>query len=61
MTGNDCVAWYKGTQFSSLFFFLVVPYSMWDLSSSTRLKLASPALRARNLNHWTSKEVPLVV
>ena len=50
----------KAHNFLVFFFFLVVPYSMWDLSSSIMLKLASPALRARN-NHWTSKEVPLVV
>ena len=44
-----------------VFFFLVVPHGMWDLSSPSRLKPVSPALRARNLNRWTSKEVLLVV
>ena len=32
---------------------------MWDLSFLTRMKLALFAMEARNLNHWTAREVPL--
>ena len=31
---------------------------MWDLSSSTKIKLMPPALEARSLTHWTTKDDP---
>ena len=38
------------------FFFFVVPHSMWDLSSLTRDQTHGPALEAKSLNHWTTRE-----
>ena len=34
--------------------------SMWDLSSSTRIKPTPPAVGAQSLNHWTTREVPCI-
>ena len=34
---------------------------MWDLSSPTRMEPAPPALEAWSLNHWTAREVQLLI
>ena len=47
-----------GEHVGLLSFLLAEPHSMWDLSSPTRFKLASPALEAQSFNHWTTREVP---
>ena len=43
-----------------LFFLLFwgMPLCMWDPSSPTRDWTRAPALEARSLNHWTTREVP---
>ena len=43
------------------FFWGASPCSVWDLSSQTGIKPMSPALEAQNLNHWTSREVLILV
>ena len=43
-----------------VFFFLVVWYGVWDLSSQPGVKLVSPVLGVHNLNHWTAREVPVL-
>ena len=40
------------------FFFLDTLQGIWDLSSLTRDQTMPPAMEARNLNHWTYREVP---
>ena len=35
-----------------------MPCSLWNLSSLTRDGTQAPALGARSLSHWTTKEVP---
>ena len=45
------------------FFFLAVLWDMWDLSSPTSqpgTESVPPAVKARNLNCWTSREVPIL-
>ena len=34
-------------------------YSMWDLLPCPGLEPGTPALEARSLSHWTTREVPL--
>ena len=34
---------------------------MWDLSSLTRDQTHTPVVEARSLNHWTTREVPVMV
>ena len=42
-----------------LFYVLVFwPRGMWDLSSPTRDRTHTPCTGRRNLNHWTTREVP---
>ena len=43
--------------FSFLSFFLAALHGTWDLGSPTRDQLVSPALKAKSLNHWTTREV----
>ena len=49
------------------FFLIILIYclatlcGMWDLSSLTRDQTSAPALGARHLNHWTAREVPLML
>ena len=43
--------------FPFLFFFLAALHGTWDLGSLTRDQHVSPALKAKSLNHWTSREV----
>ena len=40
------------------FFFLAVPHSMQDLSTSARDWTHAPWVEAWSLNHWTAREVP---
>ena len=54
--------------FLFLFFFfinfLATPHGMRDLSSPTRDRTCAPAeevLEAQGLNHWTTREVPLLI
>ena len=42
----------------SYLFILAAPYSMWDLPQSG-IEPASPAVEARSLNHWTTREGPV--
>ena len=39
----------------------IFSYGMWDSSSLTRDLVPSPALGARSLNLWTSREVPKLI
>ena len=34
---------------------------IWDLSFPTRDQTCTPWLKARNLNHWTAREVPILL
>ena len=44
-----------------LFYVLVFwPQGMWDLSSPTRDGIRTPCIGRRSLNHWTTREVPLI-
>ena len=48
---------------SALFFFLaftalVLSCSTWDLVPQPGIKPGPPALGAKGLNHWTTREVP---
>ena len=43
------------------FFFFVMSYSMWDLSSPPWDGILAPALGAQSRNHWTTGEVPSCV
>ena len=42
-------------------FLLLLPLwgGLWDLNSLTRVEPPQPGLEARNLNPWTTREVPL--
>ena len=42
-----------------LFFFLVVPHSMWDLSSLIRDQTLVFCIGRQSLNHWSTREIPL--
>ena len=42
------------------FFFLAAPCNMWYPSSLTSNQTYAPALEMWNLNHWTTREVPVV-
>ena len=44
--------------FYVLFFW---PRGMWNLSSVTRDRTRSPCIGRWNLNHWTTREVPLAL
>ena len=37
-----------------------MPHGLWGLGSPTRDGTHAPALEARSLNHWTSREVPII-
>ena len=41
-------------------FLFVWPRHTWDLSSLTGIKPAPPAVEARSLNHWATREIPQV-
>ena len=41
-----------------IFFLLVAPCSMWDLSFLTRDQAHAPAVEAWGLNHWTIRGFP---
>ena len=44
-----------------LFYVLVFwPWVMWNLISPTRDQIHTPCIGRRSLNHWTSKEVPVL-
>ena len=43
------------------FFFLTTPQGLQDLSSLTRDPTGDPAAEARSLNHWTTREVLLLM
>ena len=49
---------FKGLASLSFFQFLAIPGSTWDLSSLTRDGTHIPAVEARSLNYWTTREVP---
>ena len=50
---------FKSSGFYSFFFlFWTAPHSMWDLSSSPGIEYVPPAVEERNLNRWTTREVP---
>ena len=38
---------------------LSCPVAMWDLSSGTRDSTLSPAFQGRNVNPWSTREVPV--
>ena len=38
-----------------------LPRGMWDLSSPTRDRTSVPLIRRQTLNHWTTREVPLIL
>ena len=37
------------------------PCGMWDLSSPTRHQTHTPCIGRRSINHWTAKEVPMIM
>ena len=39
-------------------FFLAASCNMWHLSSRPGIEPVLPAVEARSLNHWTTREVP---
>ena len=44
-----------------LFYVLIFwPRGMWDLSSPTRNQTRAPCIVRQSLNHWTTREVPIV-
>ena len=48
--------------FLSFFFFhLAVPLGMWDLISPIRNWTQVPCIERWRLNHWTTREVPVVI
>ena len=57
--------WGQAVHFIYLFIiYLAVPNlccSMWDLVPWPGIRLQFPALRAQNLSHWTTREVPPMV
>lgn len=53
--GEIMISW---NQEKLYFFFLVEPCSCRDLNSWTRDQTSAPAVEARNLNHWTTREAP---
>lgn len=34
---------------------------MWDLSSRPKIKPEPPAVEVESLNHWTTREIPVVI
>ena len=52
------------TEFVTILFLFSVsvfwPQGMWDLSSPTRDRTLTPWIERLNLNHWTSREVPIM-
>ena len=45
-----------------LFFFsLALWHGMWDLSSLTRERTLNPCMEEWCLNHWTAREVPIIM
>ena len=42
------------------FYFLAIVSSMWDLCSLTRDQTCVPALEVWSLNHWITREVPVL-
>ena len=42
----------------TIFYFLAMPHSMWNLSSRPGIEPMAPEVEAWSLNHWTPKEVP---
>ena len=47
-----------GINFIKKIFFLVMPHSLWDLSSLTSVDPRPSAVEAWSPNHWTAREVP---
>ena len=47
--------------FFFFFFFLAALSGLWDLSSPVRIKLMPPAVEVQSLNHWTTREVHLLI
>ena len=43
------------------FFFLAAPHSMWNLSSLTRDRTRAPCIGRRILNHWITREIPVLI
>ena len=43
------------------FFFLAKPYGMGDLSSQTRMEPMLPEVEVHSPNHWTTREVSLLL
>ena len=41
----------------SFFFFLAMPWGIWDLSSQPGMEPVPPAVEAQGLNHWTASEI----
>ena len=56
-----CCFFFLFFSFSVFFNFLALSPSMQDLSSPTRDRAAPPAVEAHSLNHWTAREVPVLV
>ena len=46
---------------SVFMFWLFWPWSMWDPSSPTRDWNCTPCIGRQNLNHWTAREVPVII
>ena len=36
-----------------------MPCSLWDLSSPTRDQTQAMAVKAKSINHWTTREIPI--
>ena len=43
-----------------LFYFLATPCGMWDPVSQSGIEPMPHALEVQSLNHWTTREVPVV-
>ena len=45
-----------------LFYVLVLwPRGMWYLSSPTRDQTRNPCIGRRSLNHWTARDIPVII
>ena len=60
-SGIVCVVCVSVDASSLLGFFFTAPQGMWDPSSLTRDQTHSPCTGRQNLNHWTTREVPIDV
>ena len=58
-----CALWprIRSISMNFLFFFLAAPLSMRDPSSTTRDQPMPSVVKMWSLNHWSAKEVPILV